>query len=198
MTELEKIQYAKYFIDKLANGINPIDNTLVPEDELINNIRISRCMFFVSDILRQVIDNGGINNGGIKKKPNKNRMPFSITDEQLSKYPFSDAPIPISQITERINTLIDTETMKPISYKAITQWLMSIELLKEDISHDGKKVKCPTEKAHSFGIFVEERQGQNGTYHVVLYDKKAQEFIIDNMQVILNCDRTENEGTDLK
>ena len=29
MTELEKIEYAKSFIDKLANGINPLDETFM-------------------------------------------------------------------------------------------------------------------------------------------------------------------------
>jgi hypothetical protein len=53
MTELEKIEYAKGFIDKLANGINPIDNSIVPEDDIVNNVRLSRCFFYVSDILRQ-------------------------------------------------------------------------------------------------------------------------------------------------
>ena len=60
MTEVEKIEYAKFFIDKLANGINPIDDSEISESELINNVRISRCFFYVSDILRQVIENGGI------------------------------------------------------------------------------------------------------------------------------------------
>ena len=31
MTEFEKIAYAKVFIDKLANGINPIDVRLLPK-----------------------------------------------------------------------------------------------------------------------------------------------------------------------
>ncbi len=51
MTELEKIEYAKSFIDKLANGINPIDDTPVKDDDAINNVRLSRCFFFVSDVL---------------------------------------------------------------------------------------------------------------------------------------------------
>ena len=59
MTELEKLEYAKTFIDKLASGINPIDNSPIPEGEVANNVRISRCFFYVSDILRQVIENGG-------------------------------------------------------------------------------------------------------------------------------------------
>ena len=50
MTELEKIEYAKSFIDKLANGINPLDDTPVPDGDIANNVRLSRCFFFVSEI----------------------------------------------------------------------------------------------------------------------------------------------------
>lgn len=30
MTEIEKIEYAKSFIDKLANSINPLDDSPIP------------------------------------------------------------------------------------------------------------------------------------------------------------------------
>ncbi|MGN0610850.1 MAG: hypothetical protein ACI4JI_03610 [Ruminiclostridium sp.] len=39
MTEIEKIRYAKSFIDKLANGINPLDDCAVAENDIVNNIR---------------------------------------------------------------------------------------------------------------------------------------------------------------
>ena len=55
MTELEKIERAKLYMDKLANGINPIDDTMAPDEDIINNVRLSRCFFYVSDILRQEI-----------------------------------------------------------------------------------------------------------------------------------------------
>jgi len=45
MTELEKIAYAKSYIEKLANGINPLTNQEVPESDIINNVKISRCLF---------------------------------------------------------------------------------------------------------------------------------------------------------
>ena len=61
MTELEKIEYAKSFIDKLANGINPLDDSPIPANDIANNVRLSRCFFYVSEILRQVVENGGIN-----------------------------------------------------------------------------------------------------------------------------------------
>ena len=68
MTELEKIERARMYMDKLANGINPIDDTMVPDEDIINNVRLSRCFFYVSDILRQVIENGGISS---TEKPKK-------------------------------------------------------------------------------------------------------------------------------
>ena len=56
MTELEKIAYAKTYIEKLANGINPLTDQPVPDADSINNVRISRCLFYVSDLLRQIVE----------------------------------------------------------------------------------------------------------------------------------------------
>ena len=77
MTELEKIEYTKGFVDKLAEGINPIDGTPIAEGDLLNNVRISRCMYYVSDILRRVIENGGIEG---KKPAKRGRAPFALSD----------------------------------------------------------------------------------------------------------------------
>ncbi len=74
MTELEMIKRAKMYMDKLANGINPIDDTVAPDEDIINNVRVSRCFFFISDILRQVIDNGGV----IVQKSSKKRENYPL------------------------------------------------------------------------------------------------------------------------
>ena len=58
MTELEKIAYAKSFIDKLARGINPINDREIPDDDVVNNPRLCRCFFYVSEVLGQIIING--------------------------------------------------------------------------------------------------------------------------------------------
>ena len=126
MTELEKIEYAKSFIDKLANGINPLDDSPIPDNDIANNVRLSRCFFYVSDILRQVIENGGITS---PKKKTKNA--FNITQEQLSRFSYSETPISISEITKKINELVDTEQVKQLSYRQLTTWLISINALAE-------------------------------------------------------------------
>ena len=47
MTELETIAHAKKYLDEMANGKNPLTGEAVSETDLINNVRISRCLFFV-------------------------------------------------------------------------------------------------------------------------------------------------------
>lgn len=45
MTEIEKISIAKAYVEKLANGINPLTGKAVPDSDTINDIKISRCLF---------------------------------------------------------------------------------------------------------------------------------------------------------
>lgn len=68
MTELETLERAKMYMEKLANGINPLDGTAIPDEDIVNNVRLSRCFFYVADILRQVIDSGGITPRKKRKK----------------------------------------------------------------------------------------------------------------------------------
>ena len=181
MTELEKIKYAKSYIDKLANGVNPLNDTVINENDVINNVRISRCLFYVSDVLKQVIQKGGV------KTVKKNLINFNLTDEQLSNFQYSETPIPVSEIAKRFNNLITNENMKKISHKDITKWLISIGLLCETKNPYNDKIsKKPTVQGEDVGITTEVRTGLHGSYTVTIYNKSAQEFVVDNLSAILN------------
>lgn len=180
MSELEKIAHAKSFIDKLANGINPLDDTPIPADDIANNVHLSRCFFFVSDILRQVYENGGVTKP--KRTP---KIPFTVSLEQREKFEYSAEPISVSEIAKRIYAMAENENMEKVSYRQINQWLLNIGML---YLHDfgGKKpVKRPTEEGNQIGIAVESRLGRYGEYQVVLYDEEAQRFILDNLEAII-------------
>ena len=73
MTELEIMKRAKMYMDKLAQGIDPITDREMEDDAVLNNVRLTRCFFYVSGILDQVIANDGF----VGAKPKKN--PFFIT-----------------------------------------------------------------------------------------------------------------------
>ena len=82
MTELETLKRAKMYIDSLARGVDPISGQPAEDDSVINNVRISRCLFYVSDVLEKVINNGG---NVAAKKTSVAYMPFCITDEQMQE-----------------------------------------------------------------------------------------------------------------
>ena len=186
MTELEKIEYAKSFIDKLANGVNPIDNTTIPDNDVVNNVRLSRCFFYVSDILRQVIENGGISPAPqvqiVEKKSKK--QPYYILPEQAERFEYSNIPITATEIFNRIMAVGPQDGVKKLPKRNLTKWLISLGLIEEAMVNE-TKLKRPTESGREIGILLEERRGQYGNYFVVLYNRDAQQFIIDNIEAML-------------
>ncbi|MBQ7445018.1 MAG: hypothetical protein IJS71_03655 [Clostridia bacterium] len=180
MNDLELLKHAKSYIDKMANGMNPLTNEPVPETDLLNDIKISRCLFYVSGILQGLLNNDQQRSVATRKTSRKSE--FSITADELARYEFSQEPLTISELTHRINTLVDLETMKPLHYRAITEWLSSIGLLEEKERPTGGLTKRPTESGEQLGIKVEERVGIDGNiYYVNIYDIQAQEYIIANL-----------------
>lgn len=186
MTELEKIEYTKAFIDKLANGINPLDDTPIPEGDIANHVRLSRCFFYVSDILRRVIENGGITAPEVRttrqKKPEKQE--FLLSEEVRATLQASEDPVSVSEIAKHLNELIDQETMKKISAAKINQWLLEQGFLKTIKLANNKQRRTPTQQGSEIGIFTEERNGQYGKYLAVLYSSSAQQFVYDHIDVI--------------
>lgn len=180
MTELEKLKYAKEYIDKLANGINPLNDSITPDTDVINQVHISRCLFYVSDVLRQLIDRGGIS---VSKKEKK--QPFTITPEERSQFAFSAKPIPVSEIAKRINQTVANNSIRKLGYRAITAWLLSVGLLREQTFPNGQTKKYPTQNGEKIGILLEERNGLSGPYQVIVYTEKAQHFLLDHMDAIL-------------
>lgn len=185
MTEREIMQRAKEYVDKLARGIDPLTDREVPEGEVVNQVRISRCLFYVSDVLRQVIENGGVRTEGRPKAVNGGeKAPFALSLEQRAKYPFGDREATISVIVQRLNDLADLDAMHRLKTTSITSYLTQTGLLAEEMKPDGKKAKRPTQMGRSLGISTALRPSPNGVYTAVLYDQAAQQFILDNLDAI--------------
>lgn len=182
MTEKEKIAYAKSFIDELANGRNPLDGTELPESDIVNNVRISRCLFYVSGLLDEMI----AGNTPCRKRSSKpKKLPFAITDEQAANFKYSYSPLYLSEIARRITALVDAENMKALTYNKIAQWLISLNMLEEYADKSGKSKKRPTDQGVAMGISTEQRERNGRPYEAVLYNREAQQFIVDNIQAII-------------
>ena len=191
MDELQTMARAKMYLEKLANGVNPLDDSQIPDEDLVNNVRLSRCFFYVADVLRQVIENGGI--GSKSKLP---KQPFSLPMEKRAAFAFSQEPIAASEIVKRINDLNEGENMLKLTYTMVADWLCTIHLLQTETDAEGKTRKRPTPQGEAMGIRMESRSGMNGPYQVVTYNTAAQHFILDNLDAIIELinEKKENQG----
>lgn len=46
-----KLKVAIDWINKLANGMNPLDGSTLPDSDIVNNVHISRCLFYFAIVL---------------------------------------------------------------------------------------------------------------------------------------------------
>ena len=178
------INRAKTYIDKLANGVNPLTDEPVSENDIVNNVRISRCFFYISDLLRRFAE-GGFPEAAKKGK----KQPFIITEEQRKRFEFSETPISVSEIARRFDAAVNTEGAVQMRYSGITFWLIESGLLSVDRREDGREVKLPTAVGMELGISQEVRSGANGSYTVVVYNENAQRYIVDNIDAILEAEK---------
>ena len=166
-----KTKVAIDWIKKLANGINPIDGSVVSDDDIVNNVHISRCLFYVTELLEEI--------GKRKQSSTKQyEEDFNLTPEALSKINITQKST-ISVFVKEINKVIP-ENMKPLPIPAIPKWLVKIGYLEVVPKGDGHMMKLPTTLGKSIGISSELKSGPNGEYTAVIYDANAQRFILDN------------------
>ena len=186
MTELEKIAYAKSFIDKLANGINPLDDMPIPDNDIVNNVRLSRCFFYVSSILQKEIDR---ERRRMPKEKKGEHLPFSITQEQLNNFICSSVPISATAVARKINWLVrDTvgeSKIERLSYKKITQWLLNIGMIEYREWENGKMKRFPTEEGEKIGLVLSDWDNYGRRSPVIYYTEAAQRFIIDNIEAVI-------------
>ena len=126
-----------------------------------------------------------------KYKPDKNgTAPFAMDADRLNYFAYSDKPISVSEITFRINDLNKDQNCKKLKATDITEWLLENEFLKA-ATINGKNYKLPTPKGKELGMTSETRINDDGNwYKIVLYNRAAQGFIIDNINRII-CGRIE-------
>lgn len=182
MTELDKITKAQEIIFKLARGINPLDDTDIPEDDLLNNINISRLLFEVYAALQsatEILDNKAIcQDDGTRC--------FALTEEQIQKFVFNEEYLSVTKLVARLNELINQRKMKKIRYQDIYDFLETEKYLEVYIDERGRERRRPTLLGEEMGIKIELCMGSRGRYPIVLYSLKMQKYIVQNISSFMN------------
>ncbi len=183
MNDLEIMIRAKEYMEKLANGIDPLTGQPVKDDDIVNNVRISRSLFYVAGVLQKVIDNGGeVQKEKLKKSA---RADFALTDEQAMALKPQPEKLFISKVVGIINAQIDEYKMKKLQSGTVNNWLMQKGLITEVIIN-GKSHKNPTSEGELIGITLHSYMTPNGILvKNCVYSPEAQQFIFDNIDSII-------------
>ena len=181
-TEIEKLQRARQYMEQLANGTDPISGEELPEDSALNQARLSRCFFYVADILRQVENNGG----QVQRATGSTSPllpPFELPADLRAQIPIEPSTM-IKRFTESINALADLSVMRKLKMTAFTTWLEEQGYLRGDMYND-KRRRVPTDKGRAAGITSEQRQGTGGIYTATLYNEDAQRLLVAHLDEII-------------
>ena len=178
---MEMLLRAKDYLGKLAGGTDPISGEELPEDAVLNQVRISRCFFFVADVLQKVIDNGGEVQAKRAAKPK--RLPFELPHDRRAQVPLSDEPIAIKQFCDAINSCVDLEEYKHLKVTAFGKWLAEKGFFTIEV-HNDKNYKKVTPAGFGIGMLSEHRTYGTQEYDVTLYTRQAQQFLLDNLDEI--------------
>lgn len=179
---MKKLETAIVYLQRIADGNNPVNNMPAENDVVLNNPNVIRCMFFVKEVLEEVKRN----NGYIGRKPGKShKQEFPM--ESLASFEYREDKA-ISKFVAQINESVDENVYQKLSYTTITQWLKLNGFLVEEFNQElNKNVTMPTEKGINLGIRAERRSSLRGVdYMLVIYGKQAQEYIVSNMEAILS------------
>ena len=169
-----KLDVAIKYVERIADGCNPVNNVPLENDDILNNPNIIRCMYFIKDVLEEVRRNGGMIGGKVGKEP---ALPFPM--EILDRFTYLEDKS-ITHVLNQIYEPIADMNVKKVSVTKVTATLKEEGyLLDEPNPETGKTRKVPSAKGRELGIYLVEREYNGRIYESVTYNQQAQEYVVE-------------------
>ena len=178
MTELEKITYAKSFLDKLASGIDPTTGEPIPEGDVAAKARVVGCYTYVSEVLGKLIASPNTVTDLYRTQEVK------ITAQLLASIECSQFPISVGAFAQKIDAAV--RSPKKFTGGDLSQWLADHGYIEKLLDYKNKSYKRPTQKGIEIGIVLDQFTtiAGNTTYNIKL-NKLAQLFVLDHLSEII-------------
>ena len=174
MIDNKKLNIARVWIEKLANGVNPLTDEMVNEGDVLNNVHISRCLFYVSELLEKMEHLHA-------QSPKKKAFWLSANEAKGITIEQSDG---INNFVKKVNECIPKD-MKTLTSIQVIRWLRCEGYMQEVEREVGHRTNLPTTKGNNIGISTITQQNSEGTmYTRVVYNVEAQQFILNNIEAI--------------
>ena len=184
--DLKRLEIAIQYIRRMSDGKNPVNGRPAPENEVLNNVNVHRCLKFIDEVLTDVHKSGGT----VGLLPPKERGPRpSVAEtfpyESLQQYQYLQDQ-QISYFLKQLEEYLPEGQKMPVPATTITLWMRENGYLeKRTINDTGKENSVPTRKGEALGMYSEKGGIYPNEYYRVFYNEKAQRFIIENFRRIL-------------
>ena len=169
-----KLEVAIKYVERLADGCNPVNNVPLENGDILNNPNIIRCMYFIKDVLEEVQRNGGMIGGNVGKEP---VLPLPI--EILESFIYVEDKS-ITHVLNQIYEPVADMNVKKVSVTKVTAALKEEGyLLDEPNPETGKTRKGPSAQGKELGIYLVKREYNGRMYQSVTYNKNPQEYVVE-------------------
>lgn len=183
--DLKRLEVAIQYIRRMSDGKNPVTNRPAPENEVLNNMNVHRCLKFIDEVLTDVHKSGGTV-GMVSQRAPKQSVSEIFPYEALAQYKYLQDQ-QISYFLKQLEEYLPEGQKIPVPATTITLWMRENGYLEKKVLGDtGKENSVPTRKGEELGLYTEKAGIYPNEYYRVFYNESAQRFIIDNFRRILS------------
>lgn len=176
--EKEKIVKASEILNKIANGINPVNGEPIGNDCFLQDPRMIRCLFFVQQVLNEAAERPA---SIYKPAPAK----FIISAEEKSRVRFPEENIGINQFAKCINAVIDVNVSRKLTGVQMNNQLKKMGILSEESIGEGRKRTIANENSQQYGVVSEKRIYNGVEYDKVCFNDIGKKFLLNDLERIL-------------
>ena len=178
------LKKSKDYIDKLVEGINPVNGKPISTREVIYDYKVSRQLEFLSDYLKDEINRLEDNVRTNAADADDELIEFELTEKELRNLKLSDKPVSLADVCNMLNHLRPSSSMRKLKAISAVEVLCNYKM----IDRVRRKI-IPTEEGMKLGIQFKEFQSNGATLTKVLYSKEAQQFIVDHLKDIMEINK---------
>jgi len=164
-----RLDEAIYYVEKFAEGIDPITGIDLPEDNILLNPKIIRSLFYLKSTLAKV-----------RSGELCNRSKESFPLEVLKEYRYI-GDTGITNLIKQLYAPVAGENFCALSPQLAGSWMREHGYLSKD--KEGNVL--PTNKGKKIGIYTITRKFQGKEFKQIMYNRQAQQFVIDHFAEML-------------
>jgi len=175
----ESLLRAREVILKMANGKEPYTDEPFRNVDFLNDPRIVRCLFFVTEVLEKS------SHEIIGSQPTPQN--YVITENELSNIVLPEGNIGVNAFCKAVNDIIDPYKSKKLTGAILNSKLKKLGILSEKKT-EKNKITITNHNSAEFGFITEKKNFNGREYDQVLINEKGKSYLLKNLIDLLKVE----------